>query len=405
VPPRRSDPAVAVRRRPKDRKAQIARASAEAFSAYGYHAVSMDTIAAKVGISAAALYRHYSSKYQLFRDAVLSLGQQLVDATASGDEAQQRDPVEALDSMVHALIEAALANRESGGLYRWEARYLRGDDQAAVLEQLRTANHRIHRPLMELRPRLTSMQRWMLSSAMLSVVGSIMDHRAKLPAVQIRSVLTELAWAMLSADLPSRADAAARPAPARLFAASGAGNYEALLHESMVLFARHGYRETSMEQIAAAVGIPTSGIYRYFTGKGEILVAALRRSADRVSGALSSVWTADAGPEQILNRLIEAYVAVSFDNPELACVYYAERVNLAPVDQAILRNVQRSTIESWAKLLVAARPRWTPAQARFVVHAAMALVVDLGRLVHYDNSAQSLACVRQLMALALLGPA
>ena len=47
----------AVRRRPKDRKAQIARASAEAFSALGYHGVSMDAIAARVGISAAALYR------------------------------------------------------------------------------------------------------------------------------------------------------------------------------------------------------------------------------------------------------------------------------------------------------------------------------------------------------------
>src|SRR6476619_4986128 len=75
-----------VRRRPKDRKAQIARASAEAFSTLGYYGVSMETIAKRVGISAAALYRHYSSKYELFRDAVLNMGQQLVDATAFADE-------------------------------------------------------------------------------------------------------------------------------------------------------------------------------------------------------------------------------------------------------------------------------------------------------------------------------
>ena len=60
-----------IRRRPKDRKAQIARASAEAFSTLGYHAVSMEAIASRVGISATALYRHYPSKYDLFRDAVL----------------------------------------------------------------------------------------------------------------------------------------------------------------------------------------------------------------------------------------------------------------------------------------------------------------------------------------------
>ena len=75
-----------IRRRPKDRKAQIARASAEAFSTLGYHAVSMEAIASRVGISATALYRHYPSKYDLFRDAVLALGEQLVGCTAFADE-------------------------------------------------------------------------------------------------------------------------------------------------------------------------------------------------------------------------------------------------------------------------------------------------------------------------------
>ena len=72
-----------VRRRPKDRKAQIAKASADAFGSQGYHAVSMEEIANRVGISPAALYRHSPSKYDLFRDAVLALGQLLVDATAT----------------------------------------------------------------------------------------------------------------------------------------------------------------------------------------------------------------------------------------------------------------------------------------------------------------------------------
>jgi AcrR family transcriptional regulator len=51
-----------IRRRPKDRKAQIARASAEGFSTLGFHGVSMEAIASRVGISAAALYRHYTGK-------------------------------------------------------------------------------------------------------------------------------------------------------------------------------------------------------------------------------------------------------------------------------------------------------------------------------------------------------
>ena len=204
-----------VRRRPKDRKAQIARASAEAFSALGYYGVSMETIAKRVGISAAALYRHYSSKYELFRDAVLNLGQQLVDCTAFADEAATGDPELTLRRLVSALIDTAMANRESGGLYRWEGRYLRGDDQATLIAQMRTVHRRIQRPLMAIRPELTSRQRWTLSTSALSVIGSIVDHRAKLPAIQVRALLADLADAVLAADLPDVADSVVEASSAR----------------------------------------------------------------------------------------------------------------------------------------------------------------------------------------------
>src|SRR5512139_1130789 len=99
-----------VRRRPKDRKAQIARASAEAFSTLGFYGVSMETIAARVGISAAALYRHYASKYDLFRDAALSLGQQLVDCTAFADDDGPDDPARTLRRLIASLIDTSMAN-------------------------------------------------------------------------------------------------------------------------------------------------------------------------------------------------------------------------------------------------------------------------------------------------------
>ncbi len=59
---------------------------------------------------------------------------------------------------------------------------------------------------MAIRPELTSRQRWMLSSSMLSVIGSIVDHHAKLPAVHIRAVLAEIATAISTADVPDPPD-------------------------------------------------------------------------------------------------------------------------------------------------------------------------------------------------------
>ena len=373
----RPTPDAGIRRRPKDRKAQIARASAEAFSTLGYHAVSMEAIASRVGISATALYRHYPSKYNLFRDAVLALGEQLVGCTEFADEAQA--DAETLQRLISAITDTALANRESGGLYRWEARFLRGDDQATLNSQMRTVNRRIQLPLMALRPELSSRQRWMLSSSMLSVIGSIVDHHAKLPAVHIRAVLGEIATAISTAVVPDPADGPAAEVQRRRPAGVDTSKYEALLTESVRLFNRKGYRDTTMEEIASAVGIPTSGIYRYFSGKNDILAAIYRRAADRLSSEASSILGAVTDPEEALTGLIDAYVKRSFDHPELAYVYYTERMNMAPADQRILRNLQRATVESWVRLLTEIRSDWTVGQARFAVHAAMALVDRCGQ--------------------------
>ena len=386
-----------IRRRPRDRKAQIARAAAEAFSELGYHGVSMETIASRVGISAAALYRHYSSKYELFRGAVLSLGQQLVDGTAAIDG---DDPQQVLDRLVSALIGIAMANRASGGLYRWEARYLHDEDQALLIDQLRTVHHRIHRPLMVLRPELTVRQRSTVSTAVLSVIGSIVDHRAKLPAAQVHELLSQLVRKVLTAELPETPTPLATADESRRVDSS---KYEALLTESLRLFNAKGYRDTSMDDIASAVGIPTSGIYKYFSGKSDILAAAFRRASDRLSAELSAVIATVSVPEESLAAVIDAYVTRSFGQPELENVYYSERLNLTAADQRILRDLQRSTVESWVELVVSVRPEWTAAQARFAVHAAMSLVIDIGRLVHYSNSQQARATVERLVDLTLLG--
>jgi AcrR family transcriptional regulator len=392
----------AVRRRPKDRKAQIAQASAEAFSALGYYGVSMEAIASRVGISATALYRHYSSKYELFRDAVLSLGQQLVECTAFADDTATGNPEQTVHRLVAALVDTAMANRESGGLYRWEGRYLRGDDQATLIAQMRTVHRRIQRPLRKIRPELTSRQRWTLSTAVLSVIGSIVDHRAKLPAIQVRALLAELAHAVLVAELPDAEDTAEDRTPSAS-AVVETPKYEALLNESMRLFNMKGYRDTSMEDIATAVGMPASGIYKYFSGKSDILAAAFRRAADRLSAELSTIVNTVPDHVDALTTVIDAYVTRSFDQPELDYVYYTERLNMTQADQKILRNLQRSTVESWVELVVSVRPEWTPGQARFAVHAAMSLVIDIGRLMRYQNSPHSRATVERLLDLTLLG--
>ncbi|MEB3031265.1 TetR/AcrR family transcriptional regulator [[Mycobacterium] nativiensis] len=407
-----------IKRRPKDRKAQITRAAAETFSAQGYTAASMEAIAAKVGISAPALYRHYPNKYEMFSVVVSMLGDHLMESTAFIDDVSDAematDAQAVLDRAVDALITSAIRDRDASGLYRWQNRYLQPDDQAALMVQMRKVNRRLQRPLMAMRPGLTVSQRWSLSVSLLSVAGSVIGHRLEFPDSEIRPLLLTAARAVAATELPESGDGleVSRPAVWRIFTPS-AGPYEALLHAAVLLFGQKGYAETSVTEIAEAVGVPASGVYRYFSSKSDILTTGLQRAMDRFAGEMSAIASVFVEPAQTLPRLIEAYVATVFANPELTAVHDNERVNLAPAERELLRDSERVFTDTWAKPLVEIRPELTFLQAKFLVHAVTALVADLGRLAREDqppggvsvfgDPVYAQACLRKLMEAVLLG--
>jgi AcrR family transcriptional regulator len=388
------------RRRPKDRKAQIARVAAETFSEVGYHGVSMEGIARRVGVTAASLYRHYSGKYELFAASVLGLGQQLVDCTAFVDDVAGPDQV--WDGLVSALIDTALVNRTSGGLYRWEGRYLDGGHQVVLNEQIKLVNRRLQQSMSMLRPDLElRRERWILSAAVLSVLGSITDHHAQLASDRIHAILATIARNVRDTDLP--AGVSDHRSPVRAAVGPESGEYEQILYAAIVLFNERGYRDTGMEDIAAAVGVSTTGIYRFFSGKAAILGAAYRRAADRMSSDLATVLATADDVARGVGRLADAFVLRFFANPELAYVYYAERVNVPAEERLALHNLQRATVDAWARQVSAARPDMSPDEARFAVHAGFALVTDLGRFMHAAETRSAPAVVRHLLLVTLLG--
>lgn len=389
------------RRRPKDRKAQIARVAAETFSEVGYHGVSMEGIARRVGVTAASLYRHYSGKYELFAASVLGLGQQLVDCTAFVDD-DDAGPDQVWDAMVRALIDTALVNRTSGGLYRWEGRYLEGGDQMVLNEQIKLVNRRLQQPMSKLRPDLEPRQeRWILSAAVLSVLGSITDHHAQLASDRIHATLATIARNVRDTDLPAGPSGHHIPAGATVGPESG--EYEQILHSAILLFNERGYRDTGIDDIAVSVGVSTTSLYRYFPGKATILGAAYRRAADRVSSDLAAILPTADGPRDAVGRLVEAFVLRFFANPELAYVYYADRLNVPAEDRVALQSIQRATVDAWARQVSAARHDMSPDEARFAVHAGFALVTDLGRFMHAAHTRSAMAVVRHLLLVTLLG--
>ncbi|MTE16997.1 TetR/AcrR family transcriptional regulator [Nocardia aurantiaca] len=390
-----------IRRRPKNRRAQIAATSAAAFGSLGYHGVSMEDIAARLGISSAALYRHYPSKYALFREELLRLARLTAESATPPDESEVLSPRERLDRVLDRMIAETIANRSTVTLVRWERRYLDDTDRRTLEEQFTSALTTLRALIADVRPELDGHDRAVRAVSLLSVISSIGDHHATLPAKSLAALLHSACDAIIATDLPPESTAAAAPRAAEI---PQSFKHELLLEKAVKLFHARGYPNVSVEDIAAAADLSAaSAVYRYYRSKGDLLAAAFRRAADRVSGAIGPAVASSSSPAEALSKLVDLYVAGSFAERELTFVYYAEFGHVSAEERTVLRNVQRLIVAEWVRLLVAVRPELSEGEARILVQAAFGLVVDLGREFGGHPSICSQPRVIRLMEATLFG--
>ncbi|MFE6860452.1 TetR/AcrR family transcriptional regulator [Nocardia sp. NPDC057668] len=390
-----------IRRRPKNRRAQIAATSAAAFGSLGYHGVSMEDIAARLGISSAALYRHYPSKYALFREELLRLGQLTVDSVTPPPDTGELTPLERLSVVLDRVIAETVGNRATVTLVRWEQRYLDETDHRTLAEQFAAALATLRGLIADIRPDLDDADCAVRAVAVFSVVSSIGDHHAALPVKPLSALLHSTALSLVTAELPPPGITTSAPRATEI---PQSFKHELLLKKAVELFHQRGYPNVSVEDIASAADLSAaSAVYRYYRSKGDLLAAAFRRAADRVSGAIGPAVASSAGPAEALTKLVDLYVAGSFAERELTFVYYAEFGHVSAEERTMLRNVQRLIVAEWVRLLVAVRPELSDGEARILVHAGFGLVVDLGRVFGDDQRVCPQERVIRLMEVTLFG--
>ncbi|MQY19199.1 TetR/AcrR family transcriptional regulator [Nocardia macrotermitis] len=392
-----------IRRRPKNRRAQIAATSAAAFGSLGYHGVSMEDIASRLGISSAALYRHYPSKYALFREELLRLSAATVVTVTLPEEAVDWSAERRLGHVIDSMIADAIANRPTVALTRWERRYLDDTDRETLDEQFRTSIAVVRRLIDELRPELGSRDSLVRSVTLFSLISSIGDHHAALPMKPLTAVLNSAAWAVVRADLP---EPQLDPRTPRAVEIPQSFKHEVLLRKAVELFHERGYPNVSVEDIATAAELSAaSAVYRYYRSKSDLLAAAFRRAADRMASAIGPATASSTTPAETLSKLIDLYVAGCFAERDLTFVYYAEFGHVPAEERTMLRNVQRLIVAEWVNLLVEVRPELSQGQARILVQAAFSLVVDLGRVFGEDDRICPKDRVISLLEVVLFGAA
>ncbi|MCX5441513.1 TetR/AcrR family transcriptional regulator [Streptomyces sp. NBC_00063] len=376
--------------RPRNRRQLIVEAAGRLFSERGYHAASMEEIAAGVGITATALYRHFPNKYALFAECAHVMVDRLVGAL------DEMPPEAAPADVLTALIRVTLAHRASGGVYRWEARYLDREDRRLLRAKFGHVVGRVTEAVRRDEPRSEEQLR---VAAALGAIGSITMHRTSIAQRRVEELLLGCALRVIATDpVPATGSERSVELPALPVPRSRRAE---ILAAAVPLFARDGFANVTNGQIAQAVGLAPSALYRHYPGKVDILAAACLQAAGLLTQAVDRSLQKVTDPHDAVAALAATYVAYSFEHTALTSVAEAEFVGLPADLQRPLILAQREHIAVWEQQLRAARPELDPRQARVLVHAGFGVVVEAGRRLRWQDSPDHRAAVTSLVAGAL----
>jgi AcrR family transcriptional regulator len=362
--------------RPRDRRAQIIAAAADQFHRVGYNRVGTGDIATAVGITAGALYRHFRSKQELLSEII-------VDRVEHLEAAFNSTAHESMSNVTRALTGHALDYRDLGVLWQRESRQLPGPERDKLRHRGRELALRLARRIRADRPYLTDQQAELLAWSVFAVVASPSHNKVELPRPRFDELLAATADAALRAPLTARTRRSpARPSIDRTLLLDRASRREMLLDAAVELFARDGYQQVTMEDIGAAVGIAGPSIYHHFTGKPEILDAAITRGTQWLQFLLAQVLGSAGTAKEASAALLRGYATFVLPHSALIEVLLNETPNLPEDRRHATRRAQYEFVTDWVRLLHHDRPHSDPTELRAVVLAELTIINNIARTQH-----------------------
>lgn len=113
-----------------------------------------------------------------------------------------------------------------------------------------------------------------------------------------------------------------------------------LLAAAAVVFAEKRYNATSLEDVAAQLGITKSALYHYISNKEELLTGIYDKLIDLIDDSLRPIsLEASLSPEERLRRMVHALVKVLIDNIDMASMLTRDETEMS--SDNLLRILRR----------------------------------------------------------------
>lgn len=130
---------------------------------------------------------------------------------------------------------------------------------------------------------------------------------------------------------------------------------DALLSAAAELFARQGYRATTLDDLAASLRIRKASLYHYIRSKEDLLTAIYDRIFDRIERAVRPIAGEDLPADERLRRMIHAHVEVVAAESDMLAVVFREEAELSHAKQVAIRRRKRDYERIFADVIDAGR--------------------------------------------------
>ena len=103
-----------------------------------------------------------------------------------------------------------------------------------------------------------------------------------------------------------------------------------LLETATLLFKEKGYHNTSMQDLADALGMQKGSLYYYIDSKEELLRELLEQATSILGAHIDEIYAADLSASEKLRRALENHGQAIMDHLNLVTVYLQEYRSLPP---------------------------------------------------------------------------
>ncbi|MCP4604798.1 MAG: TetR/AcrR family transcriptional regulator [Proteobacteria bacterium] len=138
-----------------------------------------------------------------------------------------------------------------------------------------------------------------------------------------------------------------------------------ILQTATELFLRHGYRKTSVDEVARNAGVAKGTVYLYFKTKAELLIHAIALEKKRYIAQMKPIFDPDRPPKERLRLWLKTALVLGAEMPLTSKLISGDREILAAMqdfDAAKNQELEMMRHDFLSEMLgeAAAPHTWTP---------------------------------------------